>query len=109
MVETGVIGAEVFESESSGVSVGRSASELHESVSSRVTSKSSDVGGSVGGIVPTPLPVAVGGSASTKSTTTMVDSTRILAGALPAAALAIVADLLFAALERTVATRYGGR
>ena len=39
----------------------------------------------------------------------MVDSTRILAGALPAAALAIVADLLFAALERLAARRYGGR
>ena len=30
----------------------------------------------------------------------MVDSARILAGALPAAALALVADLLFAWLER---------
>jgi osmoprotectant transport system permease protein len=37
----------------------------------------------------------------------MVDTTRILAGALPAAALAIVADLLFAALERTAARRFG--
>lgn len=37
----------------------------------------------------------------------MVDTTRILAGALPAAALAIVADLLFAVLERTAARRFG--
>ena len=37
----------------------------------------------------------------------MVDTTRILAGALPAAALAIVADVLFAALERMAARRYG--
>ena len=37
----------------------------------------------------------------------MVDSTRILAGALPAAGLALVADLLFAALERTAARRFG--
>ena len=34
----------------------------------------------------------------------MVDSTRILAGALPAAGLAIVADLLFAWLERVAAS-----
>ncbi len=37
----------------------------------------------------------------------MVDSTRILAGALPAAALALVADLGFAALERLAARRFG--
>ncbi len=37
----------------------------------------------------------------------MVDTRRILAGALPAAALAIVADLLFAALERAAARRFG--
>jgi osmoprotectant transport system permease protein len=34
----------------------------------------------------------------------MVDTTRILAGALPAAALALVADLLFAWLERLAAS-----
>jgi ABC-type proline/glycine betaine transport system permease subunit len=33
----------------------------------------------------------------------MVDTTRILAGALPAAALALAADLLFAWLERLTA------
>lgn len=37
----------------------------------------------------------------------MVDSTRILAGALPAAALAVAADLLFGALERLAARRLG--
>ena len=37
----------------------------------------------------------------------MVDSTRILAGALPAAGLALVADLLFGLLERKAAKRYG--
>lgn len=37
----------------------------------------------------------------------MVDSTLILAGALPAALLAIAADFLFAALERLAAKRYG--
>jgi osmoprotectant transport system permease protein len=37
----------------------------------------------------------------------MVDSTLILAGALPAAGLALVADLLFAALERLAARRFG--
>jgi osmoprotectant transport system permease protein len=37
----------------------------------------------------------------------MVDSTRILAGALPAAGLALLADLLFGMLERKAATRYG--
>ena len=37
----------------------------------------------------------------------MVDSTRILAGALPAAGLALVADLLFGALERAAARKYG--
>jgi osmoprotectant transport system permease protein len=37
----------------------------------------------------------------------MVDSTLILAGALPAAGLALVADLLFAALERMAARRFG--
>lgn len=37
----------------------------------------------------------------------MVDTTRILAGALPAAALALVADLLFGALERAAARKYG--
>lgn len=38
----------------------------------------------------------------------MVDSTRILAGALPAAALAVVADLLFGAVERAASRRFGG-
>lgn len=37
----------------------------------------------------------------------MVDSTRILAGALPAAGLALVADLMFGWLERKAARRYG--
>jgi osmoprotectant transport system permease protein len=37
----------------------------------------------------------------------MVDTTRILAGALPAAALALIADLLFGALERISARRFG--
>lgn len=37
----------------------------------------------------------------------MVDSTRILAGALPAAGLALLADLLFGALERAARTKYG--
>lgn len=37
----------------------------------------------------------------------MVDSTRILAGALPAAGLALIADLLFGLLERKAAKRYG--
>jgi osmoprotectant transport system permease protein len=37
----------------------------------------------------------------------MVDSTRILAGALPAALLALIADLLFGALERAAARRFG--
>ena len=38
----------------------------------------------------------------------MVDTTRILAGALPAAALALIADLVFGALERISARRFGG-
>ena len=38
----------------------------------------------------------------------MVDTTRILAGALPAAGLAVVADLLFGGLERLSARRFGG-
>lgn len=37
----------------------------------------------------------------------MVDTTRILAGALPAAGLAVVADLGFGALERYSARRFG--
>jgi len=37
----------------------------------------------------------------------MVDTTRILAGALPAAALALIADLVFGALERISARRFG--
>lgn len=37
----------------------------------------------------------------------MVDTTRILAGALPAAGLAIIADLLFGAIERVAARKYG--
>ncbi|HEX3584263.1 MAG TPA: ABC transporter permease [Thermoanaerobaculia bacterium] len=38
----------------------------------------------------------------------MVDTTRILAGALPAAALALIADLFFGGLERISARRFGG-
>jgi len=38
----------------------------------------------------------------------MVDTTLILAGALPAAALALIADLVFGALERISARRFGG-
>lgn len=37
----------------------------------------------------------------------MVDTTRILAGALPAAGLALVADLVFSAVERVAAKRWG--
>jgi ABC-type proline/glycine betaine transport system permease subunit len=37
----------------------------------------------------------------------MVDTKRILAGALPAAGLAILADLAFGTLERAVARRFG--
>jgi osmoprotectant transport system permease protein len=37
----------------------------------------------------------------------MVDTTRILAGALPAAGLAVIADFVFGALERSFAGRYG--
>lgn len=37
----------------------------------------------------------------------MVDTTLILAGALPAAALALVADLVFAGLERVARRRFG--
>jgi osmoprotectant transport system permease protein len=37
----------------------------------------------------------------------MVDTTRILAGALPAAGLALMADALFGALERGTARRFG--
>lgn len=39
----------------------------------------------------------------------MVDTTRILSGALPAAALALVADLLFSGMERVAARRWGGQ
>jgi len=38
----------------------------------------------------------------------MVDTKRILAGALPAAGLAILADFVFETLERAVARRFGG-
>jgi ABC-type proline/glycine betaine transport system permease subunit len=37
----------------------------------------------------------------------MVDTSRILSGALPAAALALLADLLFSAVESFAARRYG--
>lgn len=39
----------------------------------------------------------------------MVDTTRILSGALPAAALALLADLLFSAIESFAARRWGGQ
>jgi ABC-type proline/glycine betaine transport system permease subunit len=39
----------------------------------------------------------------------MVDTTLILAGALPAAVLAIAADLVFAAMERIAQRRFGTR
>lgn len=38
----------------------------------------------------------------------MVDTKRILAGALPAAALALLADLLFTSVEAFAARRFGG-
>jgi osmoprotectant transport system permease protein len=38
----------------------------------------------------------------------MVDTKRILAGALPAAGLAIIADVLFGSMERMAARRFGG-
>ena len=37
----------------------------------------------------------------------MVDTTRILAGALPAAGLALLADLLFSSVEKLAARRWG--
>lgn len=39
----------------------------------------------------------------------MVDTTRILSGALPAAALALLADLLFTAIEKRAVRRQGGQ
>jgi osmoprotectant transport system permease protein len=38
----------------------------------------------------------------------MVDTKRILAGALPAAALALLADLLFSSVESFAQRRWGG-
>jgi osmoprotectant transport system permease protein len=38
----------------------------------------------------------------------MVDTTRILSGALPAAALALLADVLFSGMERVASRRWGG-
>ena len=66
MVETGVIGRQVFEGESNSVSVGRSASQLFETVGSKVTTQK--VGGSVG------LPGIFNADASYSETT--VDSER---------------------------------
>ena len=37
----------------------------------------------------------------------MVDTPLILAGALPAAAMAVIADIVFASVERTAARRFG--
>jgi osmoprotectant transport system permease protein len=37
----------------------------------------------------------------------MVDTTRILAGALPAAGLALLADLLFSGVEKLAGRRWG--
>ncbi len=73
MIQTGVIGAELFEDESDAVSIGKSGSELHETMSSGVSKKTKKSGFGFGGLLP---PFVVGGSVSSRKTTTAVDSTR---------------------------------
>ncbi len=69
MVETGIVGNDLFEGESEGVSIGKSASQTHETVSSKIKGKSTSFGFS-------PPPSIGGLGFSTKSTKTMVDSER---------------------------------
>lgn len=71
MIETGVVGAGLYEGESEGVSVGKSASSLHETVSSKVKTQSSgsSIGFGAGG-----AGVSFGHTKS--SSTTTVDSDR---------------------------------
>lgn len=79
IIETGVIGAGLIEGESTGLSIGKSATELHETLSAQTTSKTSGGGG--GGGIPgvglfTGIPLGAGGGYSSKTTSTSVDSER---------------------------------
>jgi len=62
MVETGVVGESFFEGDSESISVGKSASSLHETASSKVSTKSKSIGGALPGIF---------GGGRRSSTTTM--------------------------------------
>jgi hypothetical protein len=68
MIETGVIGREIFEGESDGLSVGKSASQLYETVGSKVTTNKKGSTAGLPGIF----------NVSTSSVDTTVNSERAL-------------------------------
>ena len=77
IIESGVIGNDIFESGSSALSIGKSGTQMHESFASTVdtqTSKTS-VGGGIAGIIP-PIGFALGGSYSNTSTNTDISGVR---------------------------------
>ncbi len=76
MLQSGVVGHEVYEGTSDAVSIGKSASQLHETVSSKTKTKNSQSGGGAAFMIPAPIPIPATVSASSSSTTTTVDSER---------------------------------
>ena len=72
MIQSGIVGHEVFEGEAEGVSIGKSGSQMHENVSSKTKTTGSQSGASAAFVFPLP------GTASTSSmsSTTAVDSDR---------------------------------
>jgi hypothetical protein len=76
MVQTGVIGYELYEGESDGVSIGKSGSQLHETLSSKTKTKTSQSGAGAVGMIPAPVPMPVSASTSSSASTTTVDSER---------------------------------
>ena len=73
MIQSGVVGHEIFEGEASGQFMGKSGSEMHEALDSesRTTSKSASLGVGVG-----IGPVSIGASGSVRTTSTDVTSNR---------------------------------
>jgi hypothetical protein len=83
MLETGVVGSQVFEGESNGLAVGKSGAQMHESFHTSTDTSTSTVAGGAAGFVG-PFVVGVGGSKSSTGTnvsggrdvTQVVDSTQ---------------------------------
>ncbi len=73
MLETGVVGNQVYEGESNSLAVGKSGSQMHEAFNTSTETASSSKG--IGAVIPI-LPVVIGGGISKSTTGTSVSGGR---------------------------------